>query len=180
MLAFVVLTLYQCFFTLPSVLLGKVFAISLQLFPWSLICFSLCSSAGDQGVLVRPFFAGGCTGWSEDTGACAASVVGRGISPNCGVAVANWTGAIEGCAIGWAGARGWPEALRFLGFGDEEGASVGCVACGSVGCNTGDIASDWDAVDCGAAVDEPDADTGAGLIVRLEDGEALQIWHYWC
>jgi hypothetical protein len=73
------LTLYQCFFTLPSVRCGKdfpvlvkilifiilqtssqrTFAISLQLFPASLMCFSRNSSAGVQGVFVRPFFAGG-------------------------------------------------------------------------------------------------------------------------
>lgn len=50
-------TLYQCFFTLPSVRVGNVLAISLQLLPASLKVFSLCSSAGVQGVLVRPFFA---------------------------------------------------------------------------------------------------------------------------
>lgn len=32
------------------------FAISLQLFPASLIALSLCSSSGVQGVFVRPFF----------------------------------------------------------------------------------------------------------------------------
>jgi len=53
------LTLYQCFLTLPSVLVGKVFAISLQLQFWSRICFNLCSSAGVQGVFVRPFFGAG-------------------------------------------------------------------------------------------------------------------------
>lgn len=52
-------TLYQCFFTLPSVRVGKVFAISLQLLPASRRFFSLCSSAGVHGVLVRPFFATG-------------------------------------------------------------------------------------------------------------------------
>jgi hypothetical protein len=51
-------TLYQCFFTLPSVLLGKVFAISLQLLPASRIVFNLCSSAAVHGVLVLGFFAG--------------------------------------------------------------------------------------------------------------------------
>lgn len=34
-------------------------AISLQLFPASLIDFSLCSSAGVQGVLTRLFFGAG-------------------------------------------------------------------------------------------------------------------------
>lgn len=52
-------TLYQCFFTLPSVLEGNVFAISLQLLPASLNVLRRCSSAGVQGVLVRPFFATG-------------------------------------------------------------------------------------------------------------------------
>ena len=52
-------TLYQCFFTLPSVRVGKVFAISLQLAPASRNAFSRCSSAGVQGVLVRPFLATG-------------------------------------------------------------------------------------------------------------------------
>ena len=70
------LTLYQCFFTLPSVRLGNVFsslisylslhdgelltfAISLQLLPASRMVFNLCSSAGVQGVLVLLFLAGG-------------------------------------------------------------------------------------------------------------------------
>lgn len=35
------------------------FAISLQLWPASRICFSLCSSAGVHGVFVRLFFAFG-------------------------------------------------------------------------------------------------------------------------
>jgi len=48
-------TLYQCFFTLPSVLVGKVFAISLQLLPASRSVFKRCSSAGVQGVFVLPF-----------------------------------------------------------------------------------------------------------------------------
>lgn len=52
-------TLYQCFFTLPSVRRGKVFAISLQLLPASLNVLSRCSSAGVQGVFVRPFFGTG-------------------------------------------------------------------------------------------------------------------------
>lgn len=52
-------TLYQCFFTLPSVRAGKVLAISLQLLPASLSAFNLCSSAGVHGVFVRPFFATG-------------------------------------------------------------------------------------------------------------------------
>src|ERR1700712_3610669 len=80
----VTLTLYQCFLTDPSVLLGNVyqsmfsfetlvrpqppncfyltFAISAQVLPASRIVFNLCSSAGVQGVFVRLFFAGGCIG----------------------------------------------------------------------------------------------------------------------
>lgn len=50
------LTLYQCFLTLPSVRVGKVLAISLQLLPASRSVFSLCSSAGVHGVFVLPFF----------------------------------------------------------------------------------------------------------------------------
>lgn len=53
------MSLYQCFFTLPSVLWGNVLAISAQLFPASRIFFKRCSSAGVQGVFVRLFFAGG-------------------------------------------------------------------------------------------------------------------------
>lgn len=67
-------TLYQCFLTLPSVLVGKVWfvlairiqledrckaptlAISLQVLPASRMVFSLCSSSAVQGVLVLPFF----------------------------------------------------------------------------------------------------------------------------
>jgi len=47
------------FFTLPSVRRGKVFAISLQLLPASRSVLSRCSSAGVQGVFVRPFFGNG-------------------------------------------------------------------------------------------------------------------------
>ena len=61
-------TLYQCFFTLPSVRVGKVFAISLQLLPASRKVFSRCSSAGVHGVFVRPFFATGL----DSCWACAA------------------------------------------------------------------------------------------------------------
>lgn len=48
----------------------STFAISLQLFPASLICLSLCSSAGVHGVFVRLFFAlgswaGGSTSAAE-------------------------------------------------------------------------------------------------------------------
>ena len=53
-------TLYQCFFTLPSVRAGNVLAISLQLLPASRSVFNRCSSAGVQGVFVLPFF--GTTG----------------------------------------------------------------------------------------------------------------------
>ena len=42
----------------------STFAISLQLFPASLICFNLCSSAGVHGVFVRLFFRGSCVGGS--------------------------------------------------------------------------------------------------------------------
>lgn len=64
-------TLYQCFFTLPSVRDGKVLAISLQLLPASRSVFNRCSSAGVHGVLVRPFFGpldGGCGCWDCDCG----------------------------------------------------------------------------------------------------------------
>lgn len=51
------LALYQCFFTLPSVLVGKVFAISLHEFPASRMLLSRCSSAAVQGVFVLVRFA---------------------------------------------------------------------------------------------------------------------------
>lgn len=65
-------TLYQCFFTLPSVRAGKVLAISLHELPASRRALRRCSSAGVHGVLVRPFLAtglgscgvgGGCWCW---------------------------------------------------------------------------------------------------------------------
>jgi len=75
-------TLYQCFFTLPSVLCGNVLAISLQLLPASLNVLSRCSSAGVHGVFVRPFFATGlgscaCEGPAADGSprSCGAKVV---------------------------------------------------------------------------------------------------------
>lgn len=40
----------------------STFAISLQLFPASLICFNVCSSFAVHGVFVRPFFTTGCCG----------------------------------------------------------------------------------------------------------------------
>lgn len=79
------LTLYQCFLTLPSVRVGKVYtgcfsdrvgclvnidartlAISLQLLPASRMLFSLLSSAGVHGVFVLPFFTTGDDGGSDD------------------------------------------------------------------------------------------------------------------
>lgn len=59
----IVPTLYQCFFTLPSVRVGKVFAISLQLAPASRNAFKRCSSAGVHGVFVLPFFTTGLDSW---------------------------------------------------------------------------------------------------------------------
>ena len=59
-------TLYQCFFTLPSVRVGKVLAISLQLLPASRRVFSRCSSAGVHGVFVLPFFATGLGNVAEE------------------------------------------------------------------------------------------------------------------
>lgn len=58
----------------------RTFAISLQLFPSSLINFSLCSSAGVHGVFVRPFLGGGpgspCSaGLVEDDGSVMAAFV---------------------------------------------------------------------------------------------------------
>jgi hypothetical protein len=119
------LALYQCFLTLPSVrdgnasylsvtvfiflwsqLLEHTFAISLQLLPASLICFSLCSSAGVQGVFVRPFFAGGGPGVSvtdETTAAADDSATG---------AAADGAGAIG------LGVTGWPDNRRFLELTD--------------------------------------------------------------
>jgi hypothetical protein len=61
-------TLYQCFFTLPSVRVGNDFAISAQLFPASRIFFSLNSSAGVHGVFVRLFLGGGSMGAAAMTG----------------------------------------------------------------------------------------------------------------
>jgi hypothetical protein len=82
-------------------------AISLQLFPASLICFNLNSSAGDHGVFVLPFFAGG--------GALGCSIVVAG--PTEGSAK------LAVVAAGGAGAMGLgvicvavPDARRFLGF----------------------------------------------------------------
>lgn len=49
-------TLYQCFFTLPSVLVGNVFAISFHEFPASRMLFSRCSSVAVHGVFVRVRF----------------------------------------------------------------------------------------------------------------------------
>jgi hypothetical protein len=131
---FLELTLYQCFFTLPSVLLGKVLAISLQLFPRSRICLSRCSSAGVHGVLVRPFFAGGgaddccCAGKEDGEGEGAGAVievnplgVAVGLSPYCGAAMVCAGGA--GASGLWpsccAGIGFWPDARLFLGLAGE-------------------------------------------------------------
>lgn len=65
------------------------FAISLQLCPASLICFSLCSSPGVHGVFVRLFFAFG-----SEAGA-SASVAGAALSLSAGpaavVGLAMWS-----------------------------------------------------------------------------------------
>jgi hypothetical protein len=87
-LTYVTHTLYQCFFTLPSVRVGNdyfavlvlplckptcgpdsvTFAISAQLFPASRMFFSRSSSAGVHGVLVRLFLGGGSIGDEARTG----------------------------------------------------------------------------------------------------------------
>lgn len=127
-------TLYQCFFTLPSVRVGNVFgdqklatcklrirsrtfAISPQLFPASLIVFSLCSSAGLHGVLVRLFFgAGAAMGASEnwprlDSRSAGLSSSGAGMEEVPAVTEV-------------------PGALRFL---DDGGLAAGCGAKGDSG-----------------------------------------------
>lgn len=117
------LALYQCFLTLPSVrdgnasylsvtvfiflwlqLLEHTFAISLQLLPASLICFSLCSSAGVQGVFVRPFFAGGGPDVSVTDEATAA------VDDSATGVAADGAGAI--------GVTGCPDNRRFLELTD--------------------------------------------------------------
>lgn len=68
------MSLYQCFLTLPSVLVGNDFAISLQPLFSPRICCSFCSSSGVHGVLVLPFFfVAGSAGGSEGPVATAAS-----------------------------------------------------------------------------------------------------------
>ena len=96
-------TLYQCFFTLPSVLMGKDFAISLQLVPASRRFFSLCSSAGVHGVLVRPFLATGCCSGCSSPTSCWPRPPGSPYADEPG-----W-GAM---ALG----RSWPDARRFRGL----------------------------------------------------------------
>ena len=85
-------TLYQCFFTLPSVRVGNDFAISAQLFPASRMFLSLSSSAGVHGVFVRLFLGGGSMG--------AAAMAG---SPMLGAEDAGATGA--DMTMGAPGAR---------------------------------------------------------------------------
>src|SRR4051794_2178379 len=95
------MSLYQCFFTLPSVRVGNVckllarttlhdhhqqtLAISAQLLPASRICFSRSSSAGVHGVFVLLFLAGGglAPESSAGGGAAAAGAGGAG-APVCG------------------------------------------------------------------------------------------------
>lgn len=58
-------------------MLIRTFAISLQLFPASLICFNLNSSAGVHGVFVRLFLSlGSCIGASTPAAWGAALVAG--------------------------------------------------------------------------------------------------------
>lgn len=112
----VMLTLYQCFFTLPSVLVGKVFAISAQLLPASLICFKRNSSAGVQGVLVRLFLAGGgagavplsCTGTGAGAATCGGGIAmgaegGAGVVTT-GIAGGGAAAGTGACCAGGAGA----------------------------------------------------------------------------
>lgn len=125
------MSLYQCFLTLPSVLVGKVYgiglvwvlpkvvcyhcvmcrtlAISAQLCPASRICLRRSSSAGVHGVFVRLFLAGG--GWAA---AWLLSAVGG----------AGWVGvAIAAGGVG-TGIGVGPEAACWTGVGTDWGGSV--------------------------------------------------------
>lgn len=157
------MSLYQCFLTLPSVLAGKVLAISAQLEPESLICFRRSSSAGVHGVFVRLFLAGGAcgAGWAFSTGVggwVAAGIGAGGVGTGTGVGIwggcwtgvgTGWGGAVTG-AVGVAAAGAGAGRLRRLGAGAGVAAGagwgVGCCCCG--GCWW--TCCGWTEVDCDA------------------------------
>jgi hypothetical protein len=85
------------------------FAISLQLFPVSLICFSLSSSAGVQGVFVRLFLVFGS--WAASTSA------GGGIAPLLACASALLPAELAICSCDWPRVTD----LRFRFVGDGSG-----------------------------------------------------------
>ena len=134
------LTLYQCFFTLPSVRVGNVYwhvkilttsrllttptlAISLQLFPASRIAFNLCSSSAVHGVLVLPFFFG---------------VVSEAVAPTAGLAATPPTPiVVEGAAMAEGICSG--DGRRLRGF---DGCNcVGCVGMGKPWVDPGSVAA---------------------------------------
>lgn len=132
--------------TSPLTQSGRVrltFAISLQLFPASLIIFSRCSSAAVHGVFVLPFFGGGgCTAPAPATAPPSANIVGSPPPPPApagsvyaavpapvAVTLAGAIVAMFGASCGVAPAVA-PDARRFRGFvGDPpvvDPTAMGC------------------------------------------------------
>lgn len=100
---------------------SHTFAISAQLLPASLMVFSLCSSAAVQGVFVRLFFAGGCTG--DDCVSCSAILDDGTAVVAIGAAEATEvTGAADGA--GTVGLVVGPETRRLL-----RGLGIRCDSC---------------------------------------------------
>lgn len=130
------MSLYQCFFTLPSVRDGNAFAISPQLLPASRIVFSLCSSVAVQGVFVLPFFLPAPSrGAGTGAGFERAASVGTALLPSAGA------GGLEGDPGGLV--SGLLEARRFLGLGDVGGKVEKVVpvvaGCEGLGASTGAV-----------------------------------------
>lgn len=148
---------------------GTTFAISLQLFPASLICFSRCSSAGVQGVLVRLFL-----GRGSGAGASTSPPDAAGAAPACALTGAAAAAAVAMWSCGWARLT----LLRFRAFPGVGGgwAAVGfdsdadVVAGWRLGSSAG--GASW-ALCCCCCGWGGLAAMGEGFRLRLEAGEVL-------
>ena len=137
------------------------FAISLQLFCASLICFSLCSSAAVHGVLVRLFLALG-SGTGTSSSAAEAPAVAAAVALS-----AEPAGVVEAFAI-WSAKLLRLRDLRFRELAGETGWGAGAADSG------GAVTGGWE-LDSSAGAADWVLCWGEGLRVRLLAG-AEELW----
>jgi hypothetical protein len=141
------------------------FAISLQEFPASLICFNLSSSAGVHGVFVRLFLGlGSCAGASSSAACSAPLLASSSAPPTALVMVSGWWLPVTDLrfrfVIGVSGGGGaacdsWPGVVT----------GAGCKLGSSVVAGYGELR--WRV-----------AAMGEGLRVRAAEGE--ELWNMGC